>query len=198
MFIVIDGPDGSGKTALCRALNDGLLALGHPVCLTAEPHLPTTRAWLSNPAVTPRELAVAFAHDRHRHMHEVVLPALAAGQVVVCDRYVLSTIVYQSLHNDPAFVASLVSDAREPDLTLVLDAPTWLCMQRLARTGKTPDRYEAGAELQAAVRRHYLDLAIQRGYTILNGAHPPGDVAAAALDLVLQTIFTFGLPGGTR
>lgn len=79
MFIVIDGPDGSGKSTLAAAVADQLAAEGHPVCKTREPYLPTTRAWLFNQAVTPRELAIAFAHDRARHLHEIVRPALAQG-----------------------------------------------------------------------------------------------------------------------
>lgn len=188
MLVVVDGPDGAGKSKLCRKLEHLLHVAGRAVCLTAEPYLPMTRAWLSDPAVTPRELAVAFAHDRHRHMHEVVRPALADGCVVICDRYVLSTIVYQSMHNDPAFIAALVADAREPDLTFVVVAPTEVCMARLAATGKTPDRFEADAALQAATRQRYIDLAIQRGYTVLDGTMDAEALARQVFAVVADRI----------
>ncbi len=184
MFIVFDGPDGSGKTTLAAAVANTLAAEGHDVCLTREPYLDTTRAWLFDQRVTPRELAIAFAHDRSRHLHEVVRPALAAGKVVICDRYVLSTIIYQSQHVDLAFVAQLIEGTQEPDLTIVVDAPTSVCMARQAAAGKVLDRFEARSELQEAVRAEYLRLAQVRSYPVLRGEATPDRVLMVALDMI--------------
>lgn len=184
MFIVIDGPDGSGKTTLATSVANNLLAEGYSLCSTREPFLATTRAWLFDKRVKPRELAVAFVHDRHRHLHEVIQPALAAGQVVICDRYVLSTLSYQSQHVDPRFVEDLVEGTSEPDLTIIVDAPTTVCMGRQAASGKSLDRFETGASLQENVRRKYLDFARVFGYPVIDGSISPADVLALAMPLV--------------
>ncbi len=184
MFIVIDGPDGSGKSTLATAVANTLAAEGHDVCSTREPFLPLTRAWLFDERVTARELAVAFIHDRHRHLHEVVRPALAAGQVVICDRYVLSTLIYQAQHVDQRFIEDLVEGTQEPDLTLIVEAPTEVCMGRQAAAGKTLDRFEARASLQDNVRLKYLQFAQTFGYPVIDGAGLPADVLALAMPIV--------------
>lgn len=184
MFIVFDGPDGSGKSTLATAVANTLAAEGHDVCSTREPFLPLTRAWLFDERVTPRELAVAFIHDRHRHLHEVVRPALADGQVVICDRYVLSTLIYQSQHVDPRFVEDLVEGTQEPDLTLVVEAPTEVCMGRQAAAGKALDRFEARASLQENVRLKYLQFARVFGYPVIDGSGSPAEVLALAMPIV--------------
>lgn len=195
MFVVLDGPDGAGKTSLAKRLAAELPnKLGREVLFTAEPYLPILRRWLSDRTVTHHELAVAFAHDRHVHLHDFVRPAVARGAIVICDRYVLSTIVYQSLHNDADTVRMLTSDAQDPNLTLVVDAPTDVCMARLANTGKLPDRFEAHRELQARVRAAYLCLASSRGYAVLDGTQSPDDLYADAERRVLDKLQWNGQP----
>jgi dTMP kinase len=184
MFLVFDGPDGSGKTTLATAVANTLAAEGHSVCSTREPYLPLTRAWLFDERVTARELAIAFAHDRHRHLHEVVRPALAAGQVVICDRYMLSTLIYQSQHVDPRFVEDLVEGTQEPDLTIIVEAPTEVCMGRQAAAGKTLDRFEARASLQENVRLKYLHFALAFGYPVVDGSGSPETTMEQAMQIV--------------
>lgn len=184
MFLVFDGPDGSGKTTLATSVANTLAAEGHRVMQTREPFLETTRAWLFDERVTARELAIAFAHDRHRHLHEVVRPALADGQVVICDRYVLSTLIYQSQHVDPRFVEDLVEGTQEPDLTIIVEAPTEVCMGRQKAAGKTLDRFEARASLQENVRLKYLDFARVFGYPVIDGSGSPAEVLALAMPIV--------------
>jgi dTMP kinase len=184
MFLVFDGPDGSGKTTLATAVANILAAEGHSVCLTREPYLPITRDWLFDERVTARELAIAFAHDRHRHLHEVVRPALAAGQVVICDRYMLSTLIYQSQHVDPRFVEDIVEGTQEPDLTIIVEAPTDVCMGRQAAAGKTLDRFEARASLQENVRLKYLQFARVFDYPVVDGSGSPEATLEQAMQIV--------------
>jgi len=184
MFLVFDGPDGSGKTTLAAAVANTLATEGHSVCSTREPFLPLTRSWLFDERVTARELAIAFVHDRHRHLHEVIRPALAAGQVVICDRYMLSTLIYQSQHVDPRFVEDLVAGTQEPDLTIIVEAPTDVCMGRQAAAGKTLDRFEAQALLQENVRLKYLQLARSFGHPVVDGSWSPEATLQQAMRIV--------------
>jgi dTMP kinase len=185
-FIVIDGPDGAGKSTLAAALADKLGA----AVLTREPFYEATRELLFPAArASPSELAIAMAHDRHQHMRREVEPALAAGYTVICDRYVLSTLVYQheALADFPdrdAILAFLTAGAREPELTIVVDVPPLVARARQA--GKNRDRFEDDAGLQQRVRQRYLGLAQQRGYPVIDGGATADSTLRQALALVAE------------
>ena len=190
MMIVIDGPDGSGKSTLAAVLASRLGA--H---LTREPFYEATRELLfPDSGADPAESAIAMAHDRHQHMRREVGPALALGATVVCDRYVLSTLVYQhealaSLPNRDAILSFLTMGAREPDLTIVVDVPPSIARARQA--GKLRDRFEDDPGLQQRVRQRYLGLAEQRGYPVIDGGGSQAGTLRQALALVQERL---GLP----
>lgn len=185
-FIVIEGPDGTGKSALATALARNLKALA-----THEPFFSRARQWLREKTVSDLELAIAMVHDRHAHLREIVEPALARGETVVCERYVLSTLIYQGSTLMPAKAKDklraavldvITGGVREPDLVLVLDAPPEITEERLRR--RLGDRFEQDAELQARVRAQYLEVARERSYPVLDGSVPREAVLAAALAIV--------------
>jgi dTMP kinase len=183
-FIVIDGPDGAGKSTLAAALADKLGA----AVLTREPFYPEARRLLFCDT-QPAELAIAMAADRHKHLRYVVEPALIDGHTVICDRYVLSTLVYQheALVDFPdrdAILAFLTAGAREPDLTIVVDVPPLVARARQA--GKNRDRFEDDAGLQQRVRQRYLGLAQQRGYPVIDGGGSQPGTLRQALALVSE------------
>ena len=167
MFIVIDGPDGTGKTTVVKALAQRLARLpGVTVKETHEPYTPWLREWLSDPTVQARELLVGFAHDRNLHLREVVEPALARGEVVLCDRYTYSTIAYQTLHNPPELVRGLVEGVRKPDLCVVLTCPLDIAMERIVARGLPPDRYDHKREIQAKVAAAYKECAAADDFAV--------------------------------
>ena len=145
-FIVLEGLDGSGKSEISRRLRARMSdALGERVLLTYEPHDLSAageyirRILRKEIMVSTRTLALGFALNRADHNERVITPFLSAGdrRIVICDRYLLSSLVYQStggLSVDD--VLELNAGARRPDLTLFLDARPETCYARMdARRG---------------------------------------------------------------
>jgi dTMP kinase len=167
-FIALEGIDGSGTTSQRGALATALRARGHVVLETCEPSsgsigvLARRRLATSAASLDRGVLALLFAADRLDHVATEVEPALAAGHVVLTDRYVLSSWVYQSLDCDPAWVRAINQRAPWPDLTFVLDVPAAEAMRRvMARhgaAGPALEIYET-TSLQARLAAGYAALA---------------------------------------
>jgi dTMP kinase len=138
-FLVLEGIDGSGTTTQAKRVGERLRARGHRVVDTREPSPgpigTLTRSMLAAGAalsVGPEALALLFAADRLEHLAREIEPALAEGALVLCDRYVVSSWVYQSLDCELAWVQTINRCARWPDLTFVFDLPAELALARVA------------------------------------------------------------------
>ena len=170
LFITFEGPEGSGKTSQMRALAEFLRDQGYPVLTTREPggtpigrHI---RGLLLDPQfadMTPRAEVLLFLADRAQHVEQVIRPALARGDIVLCDRYADSTLAYQGYgHGRFALdrlrdLIEFATDGLWPDRTFLLDiAPE----RGLARNGTSRDRLE-GHDLgfHRRVRQGYLEMA---------------------------------------
>lgn len=150
IFIALDGIDGTGKSTQCRLLADWLRAQGRVVTECVEPGTTSIGDELRTLLLGHRhELglrteALLFMAARAELVDRVVRPALAAGNAVVSDRYLLANIVYQG-HAGGLDVENLrsvekfVTDGLEPDVTLVLDLPVGVAT---ARRGRAADRKE--------------------------------------------------------
>src|SRR5712691_5980094 len=162
LFITLEGVEGSGKTTQAAILGDWLRKDGRRVTVTHEPGGTrageTIRAIFLDPAVSldvAAELLLVLA-DRAQHVREKLRPALAAGQIVISDRYSDSTIAYQGYGRGFELkllreLNRLASDGITPDLTFVLDcsAETGLARTRARAEGaaRVPDRFE-GEQLE--------------------------------------------------
>ena len=192
LFVVLEGGEGAGKSTQSRRLVDRLRATGREVVATREPGgspvSEAVRAVLLDPAnegMSVRAEALLFAAARGEHVARVVAPALARGAVVVCDRYVDSSVAYQGIARGLGAdtVAGLSLWATEgllPDLTVLLDVDP---ADGLVRAGD-PDRLEAEPlEFHRAVREGYLRLAATEPdrYLVLDG-HDAVEVVAARID----------------
>jgi dTMP kinase len=152
-FIVVEGPEGAGKSTLTRWLAAQLLADGRPVVTVREPGgTPVAEA--------ARKLALKSRHDmalaaelflvlaaRADLVERVIRPALDAGQVVLADRFGLSTLAYQVAGRglpraDVEAALRLATGGLTPDLTLVLDVPVALGRERQRKARKMQDRFE--------------------------------------------------------
>jgi dTMP kinase len=168
IFIVFEGGDGVGKSTQARKLADWAASKGREVVLTFEPgDTPIgakLRGLVLDPAwgdVAPRAEALMYAADKAQHVHEVVLPALQRGAVVISDRYVDSMLAYQGAGRalEPDRVEQMARWATQdllPDLTVLLD----LDPERGLATIAELDRVEgAGADFHVRARQFFLDLA---------------------------------------
>ncbi len=165
LFIALEGIDGTGKSTQAKVLASWFERRGRSVLLTAEPSRgPLGRLVREGLAgrqkFNPGTMALLFASDRLDHLAKVVEPALEQGKVVITDRYLLSSLAYQSVHNNPDWVAAINNRARKPDLTLLLDMGVPACLERLKHRQGYAEIYET-AELLGKVRLNYRDLAAQ-------------------------------------
>ena len=169
-FISFEGGEGVGKSTQIARLATTLRAEGRDVVVTREPGGTdlgaAVRRILLTPGnhVTARAEALLYAADRAHHVETVIEPALAAGKVVICDRYADSTFAYQGAgraleSGDVRRIMEFAVADRWPDLTLLLDVDPRIGLQR-ARGGGDGDRIEAeGLDFHDAVRRGFLELA---------------------------------------
>lgn len=133
MFITFEGPEGSGKTTQIRRLADFLVSQGRQVLTTRQPggteiglQIRHILHDVHNSAMTSEAEILLYAADRAQHVGQLIRPALAAGQIVLCDRYVDSTIAYQGYGrgldlNTLAEITHFATGGLQPDLTFFLD-----------------------------------------------------------------------------
>ncbi len=192
MFFVFDGMDGSGKTTQLNRFADWLESQGKSVVTAKDPGTTKLgedlRSILLTDSGTPismRAEMMLFTTARTQLVEEVIRPALTQGQVVVLDRYVLSTVVYQghagNLQPDEIrTINNLATGGLWPELTFVLDVPLDVAMKRL---GDDLDRMESrGAEYFQKVREGFLCEAKACDRTVvIDAAQQPDNVAAAIL-----------------
>jgi len=171
LFISFEGIDGSGKSTQARLLAERLRADGYETVLTREPGgsagAEEIRALVlqGDPDRWSAETEILlFTAARRDHMERTILPALAAGQIVICDRFADSTRVYQGVSRGD--LRGLVDDlhalmiAREPDLTILIDMDPETGLTRAKGRNGIEERFEDfGLGLQKAMREGYLAIA---------------------------------------
>jgi len=171
-FITFEGPEGSGKTTQIRLLADRLGASGRSILVTREPGGTrignAIRAILLDAAHTemmPRAETLLFNAARAQLVDEVIYPALAAGKIVLCDRYADSTLAYQGFGHGQALaplrlVGDFATAGLTPDLTVFLNIDPAAGLERKRATAEEWNRMEEKKlTFHQTVRQGYLQLA---------------------------------------
>lgn len=170
-FISFEGGEGAGKSTQIRRLADRLATAGHDVVVTREPGgspgAEAIRELLVNGAAdrwSPVTETLLMYAARRDHVERVIRPALSRGAIVLCDRFADSTRAYQGAGGDaPAsLIASLedhVLGGTVPDLTLILDLPAEIGLQRAEVRGGAARFESKGLAFHERLRAGYLEIA---------------------------------------
>jgi dTMP kinase len=186
MFIVLEGIDGTGKSTQARKLAEYFIEKGRTVALSREP---TNGPWgtlLRNSAETgrlsPEEELDAFLKDRRQHVEELIAPALAAGNVVILDRYYFSTMAYQGARGfDPQQIRKdNEAFAPVPDLLLILDLDIDTALTRIGSRGDTANEFEQRANLERC-REIFLSLRDEPFARVIDARGGTEEVAKAII-----------------
>ena len=204
MFITLEGPEGSGKTTAIQKAVDTLTQMGYEIIRTREPggteiaeQIRNVILDKANTNMDPRTEALLYAASRRQHLVEKVWPALKEGKIVICDRYLDSSLAYQGgargLGVDNVLNINLFATENTwPDLTLLFDIDPSI---GLARISKNADREVNRLDLEKIefhnkVRNTFLELAkmFPDRYVIIDASKSVDEVAKATLDAIIGKI----------
>ncbi len=206
-FLVLEGIDGSGTTTQAALLAERLRSLGRKVHVTREPSRGPVgrflRQVLSGEVPDPMSedrgealgwdaMALLFSSDRVDHVRREVRPALARGEVVISDRYDLSSLIYQSATAPEgtavlSWLKSINAQALRPDLTLVVDVPADLAEARRTARAEKVEMFEE-SELQRKLQNFYMrssEFLPEDRLEVISGVGSPEEVT----DRLFQCLF---------
>ena len=158
-LITLDGPGGVGKSTAAKLVTDTLIAAGVPVLATAQPSRAPLGELARHGTDTYRGMALAClcAADRHHQLDAEIKPALHEGQVVICDRYVASSLVLQGLDGLSAeTVWQLNHGVYRPDLSVILNGDPGVIDHRLRTRGGHSrfERAEDNSDMESGLYVH--------------------------------------------
>lgn len=207
IFITLEGPDGSGKTTALKAIFEELKTLtDKQIVSTREPGgspiAEKIREIILDTAHTEmdaRTEALLYAASRRQHLVEHVLPVLEAGDIVLCDRFVDSSIAYQGyargIGETGIFeINDFATDGVQPDLTLYIDVPAEVGLRRIQKGMGTREFNRLDQEKQSfhdKVRAGYLNIARENPTRIvtIDGTQTPEEVVADCMQIIKARFF---------
>ena len=204
MFITIEGPEGSGKTTAVDTAVKELEKMGYQIVRTREPggtpiaeQIRNVILDKNNTAMDQRTEALLYAASRRQHLVEKVWPALKEGKIVVCDRYLDSSLAYQGgargLGVDNILnVNNFATEGTFPDLTLLFDLQPELGLARIAaNSNREVNRLDLEKlEFHKKVRETFLELAKRypERFVVIDASQSREEVAKKTLEVMLSRI----------
>lgn len=193
-FIVLEGLDGAGISTQAVRLEKHLRKLGYGTFLTKEPTMSLIgdliqSALKGNWHAPGTSLQLLFSADRAKHITDEIEPALKRGKMVVCDRYVFSTLAYGFASGvDFEWLYAINKTFKTPDLTIFIDVSPDVSMSRIITRRERGKLFEK-RETLSKVRKAYLNLAKRFKFKIINGeegVEETGDAVAKTVDYFLE------------
>lgn len=208
MFVTLEGPEGSGKTSQIPRLAEALRRAGYEVLTTREPggtpigdQIRKVLFDLGNKGMQPRSEILLFQASRAQLVDEVIRPALAAGQVVLCDRYADSTMAYQGYGHGThlgqlAEIVRFATGGLKPDLTLFLDITVAEGLRRRDAGGdwNRLDDYDVAFHERVYKGYQALIAAEPERWARVDAARTPDEIAAGLERIVLARLKAVGRP----
>jgi dTMP kinase len=204
MFITLEGPEGSGKTSAAKLIVSELEKRGYQVLFTREPggtpiaeQIRNVILDKANTHLDARAEALLYAASRRQHLVEKVLPALKEGKIVICDRYIDSSLAYQGgargLGIEEVLNINLfATENKFPDLTLLFDIDPVLGLERIARNkNREVNRLDLEKlDFHNKVRETFLLLSktYASRYIVIDASQNMEMVGQASLDAILSKI----------
>jgi len=204
MFITLEGPEGSGKTTAVEAAVKKLEEMGYQIVRTREPggtpiseQIRNVILDKANTSMDGRTEALLYAASRRQHLVEKVWPALKEGKIVICDRYLDSSLAYQGgargLGVEEVLNINLFATENTfPDLTLLFDLDPRLGLERInSNSNREVNRLDLEKlAFHDKVRQSFLELAKRYPdrYVIIDASKPREEVAKATLDTILSRL----------
>jgi len=202
MFITFEGPEGSGKTSVASKIVETLINMGYPIVFTREPggtpiaeEIRSVILDKKNTLLDSRAEALLYAASRRQHLVEKVWPALKAGKIVICDRYLDSSLAYQGgargLGVDNILnINRFATEDTMPDLTLLFDLEPEIGFKRIeANKNREVNRLDLEARtFHIKVRDTFLALSktFKDRYRIIDASKEFDEVYQNALAVVLS------------
>lgn len=204
MFITLEGPEGSGKTTAVNAAVRELEELGYSIVRTREPggtpiaeQIRNVILDKANTAMDPRTEALLYAASRRQHLVEKVWPAVKEGKIVICDRYLDSSLAYQGGARGLGIenilnINMFATEGTFPDLTLLFDIDPEVGLARIAaNASREVNRLDLEKlDFHKNVRNTFLDLAKRYPdrFVIIDASKSQEEVAKATLDVILARL----------
>ncbi len=192
-FIVLEGIDGSGKTTQAKLLATEL-EKSHRAVYTAEPSENRIGSFIRDACLyeekrlLPDVEALLFAADRIEHVENEIKPALKEGRLVVCDRYIHSSLAYQGSANlSLSWIKAINKDALKPDLAVFIDVSPETVLKRLERRKSVMENLET----QRRVREIYLRFVEKGELMRIDGERTPSQVFEVLLDKITKWLEGF-------
>ncbi len=161
-LIAMEGLDGSGLSTQARMLHEYIKSKNIDVVLTKEQtegliggliKSSLRKEWM----IDPLALQMLFAADRSHHLKVEIEPAIKMGKIVICDRYIFSSLAFGGLNADIEFLKLINSRFRKPDLTFIIDTEPETCLERIKHSRHGRELFE-DLESSITVRKNYLSL----------------------------------------
>jgi len=202
MFITFEGVEGSGKTTQTTLLKDFLVQQGYKVTVTREPGWGAVGKLIRRMLLEERDLELdpmaelcLFCADRAQHVRDLIKPSLDQGQIVICDRFNDSTLVYQGYGRklDLDLVKKLSKSSAlglEPELTILLNLPVRMGLSRLKKRAEKTKMDEEPLEFHERIRQAYLLMAQKepKRIRVVNAAMDVDEIQEEIRNIVLKSL----------